>query len=285
MSDKTTKLCPCCGRSMEGYAFKGFSYDEVLAKCGKIHRTENMVIDFTSLTFTKAGRPIKLTRCQWKYLAVLIGFGGAVVNRDTIYRIVVGLDGGTTRSIDTFIALLRHHFGRHIETVHGLGYRWVDDPKPAVKQVKPVKAKKTKKPPQARVVKAKPIKPPKPPKPMKPLLSMVADSRPVESPERIYRIRGIHVQWDGKGVMPELIAGYQDAHGELPSNYALPMGRIRFNIPGDKQVSSGGFDLERAEDICVTWSGSGPLPPEVMIYLDENKSLPPWREAKNKRTA
>jgi DNA-binding winged helix-turn-helix (wHTH) protein len=241
---------------MEGFAFKGFSYDEILAKIGKIHRVGDMVINFETLRLTKAGMTVKLTKNEWKYLAVLMSCSGEPVSRETLYRMVVGLDGGTTRSIDTFIAMLRHHFGGHIETVHAVGYRWVvtptvrktdaryhDQTKPSeTKAVKPVKLKPI----------TRPVKPGKPVKNTPP---------PLESSERIYRIRGMFVQWNGRGEIPEPIAAYQQVHGEMPSFITLPIGKIWFTI---------------SNDLVVVYRGKGALPSEVLDYLEENKYLPPW---------
>jgi DNA-binding protein H-NS len=84
-------------------------------------------------------------------------------------------------------------------------------------------------------------------------------STPIESNERLYRIRGTHVQWDGTGSPPELIAAYQKARGELPSFITLPLGRIQFQMDG----------------YVATWSGTGAIPDDVLHYLDEYQTLPP----------
>jgi DNA-binding winged helix-turn-helix (wHTH) protein len=261
---------------MSGLAFKGFAYSEVLAKCGMVHTLDDMVINFSKLTFTKAGKPVKLTKNEWKYLAVIISFAGETCNRQTLYRMVVGMDGGTTRTVDTFIAMLRHKLGMHIETVHGLGYRWVVTPtagKPdaryhdqnaprETKAGKPVKRKpatKREKPAKKATVVTKMLAP----IPLKRATPMAVKNvpPPPESPERIYRIRGTFVQWDGTGEMPHTIAAYQQAHGDTPSFITLPIGKIWFTVTNNR---------------VVVYSGKGALPGEVLDYLDENKTLPPW---------
>lgn len=275
---------------MEGFAFKGFSYDETLAKIGKIHRVGDMVINFETLKVTKAGKVINLTESDLKYLAVLISFGGKVASRGTLYRIVVGMDGGTTRSVDTFISRLRHHFGRHIETVHCLGYRWVVSPvdgkpdfrfrnlnnprkvesrKASVIRNRHVERKeKLEKRTQVVTKSLSPI-------PVKRSTPMVVTTMPPlpESSERIYRIQGMHVQWNGKGTTPEVISSYYRTHGEFPAFITLPVGHIRFNFG----------------DHSVTWSGIGPLPYVVLHHLDEFTTLPPWTRvdltSKGKRAA
>lgn len=280
MSDTTTKLCPCCGRSMEGFAFKGFSYDETLAKIGKVHRVGDMVINFETLRCTKAGAIVKLTKNAWKYLAILMSCSGNPVSRETLYRMVVGLDGGTTRTVDTFISMLRHHFGSHIEKVCGIGYRWTDTPndKYARKITHCVRKKRKKvpviesKPEQSASVVAEAVKAmgkvkALAPIPVKIATPMVVKSMPPlpESSERIYRVRGTHIQWNGKGTMPELLAAYQQVKGELPSFITLPLGHIRFNLG----------------DHSVTWTGKGPLPFEVLHHLDEFATLPPWTRSES----
>lgn len=255
---------------MTGLVFKGFSYADILANCGMIHTAGDMVINFKALRITKAGHLVDITKNEWKYLAVLIGANGNLVNRETLYRIVAGINAGTTRTVDTFISMLRRKMGAHIETVWGLGYRWASVAKEPVKKVKILKAQK---PPRIRVVKIKEsnettiI-------PARKIERMIMDSAITsESQERIYRIRGTFVQWNGEEEIPKLIAAFEKAHGELPSFITLPVGHIRFMI----------------ESRPVIWPGSGPLPIQVLHHLDEFQTLPPWTRVepntKRKRAA
>lgn len=266
---------------MEGFAFKGFSYDETLAKIGKIHRVSDMVINFETLRFIKAGATVKLTKSEWKYLAVLMSCSGNPVSRETLYRMVVGMDGGTARTIDTSVSMLRNKIGlgMHIETVYGLGYRWVVTPTEAkpdaryhdqnapreAKAGKPVKltkpATKMDKPAMKATVVTKALAP-IPPKRATPM-AVKNVPPPPESPERIYRIRGAFVQWNGTGAMPETIAAYQQVHGDMPSFIALPIGKIWFTVTNNR---------------VVVYSGKGALPEEVMQFLEENKTLPFWNQ-------
>ena len=245
------KICPCCGRPMAGLAFKGFSYAEVLSKAGMTHSVGDMVINFTKLVFTKAGKPVKLTRSEWKYLAVIVSFQGETASRETMYQMVAGLNGGTTRTVDTFVALLRHKLGRYIETVQGMGYRWTTEIKPKVKA----------EPAPAPVVAAEPIpEKPKavvvpPVKKVKPPMGIIPSR---ESPVRIYKVKDLYVPWNQTDQTPELIAQYREMRGELPPFLAIPAGKLIFKLEG----------------VSVCWDGQSKFPEGVVMYLEEYGRLP-----------
>ncbi len=271
MSNETTYICPCCHRPMNGLVMPEFDFGVILKDVGMRHSANGATIDFRKLTVTRNGKPVHIDPSFWKMLAIIISGGGNPVTRETIYSGASRSKIGTNRSVDTAVANIRKIFGAAIETVHGFGYRW--NPSGTTKyEKKPLeKVEKNKTP------KAKKTRTPRPPKvkvpkvylhqlnetvmiPTRKITRVVMDaSTPIESNERLYRIRGTHVQWDGTGSPPELIAAYQKARGELPSFITLPLGRIQFQMDG----------------YVATWSGTGAIPDDVLHYLDEYQTLPP----------
>lgn len=270
MSDDTSNICPCCHRPMNGLVAPDFDFGVILKNVGMRHSANGAAIDFRKLTATKDGKPAHIDPYFWKMLAIIISGGGNPVSRETIYSGASKCKIGTNRSVDTAVANIRKIFGSAIETVHGFGYRW--NPSGNTKyEKKPLeKVEKNKTP------KAKKTRTPRPPKvkpakvylhqlnettmiPTHKISRVVMDPIPIESGERLYRICGTHIQWDGTGTPPELIAAYQSARGELPSFITLPLGRIQFQMDG----------------YVATWSGKGSIPDDVLHYLDEYQTLPP----------
>jgi hypothetical protein len=87
--------------------------------------------------------------------------------------------------------------------------------------------------------------------------------------ERLYHV-GInqYVQHDGAGPMPLAMEEYLASHsGEYPSHIPLPRGPTEFRIGGDLAVRARRY----------RWSGKGPLPADVIEYVNENGALPPHR--------
>jgi DNA-binding response OmpR family regulator len=81
----------------------------------------------------KAGREVKLTRKEFDLLRYLVEARGEVVTRDRLLDEVWGYEHfPTTRTVDTHVLRLRQKFEddperpRHIVTVHGQGYRFVE---------------------------------------------------------------------------------------------------------------------------------------------------------------
>jgi len=92
-------------------------------------------IDFGSLELRTAGRTLRLTLMEAQLLRHLVARPGQVVSRKTLLEDVWGLHEDTdTRAIDNFIARLRKYIEdepsrpRHLQTVRGVGYRFVAEP-------------------------------------------------------------------------------------------------------------------------------------------------------------
>lgn len=88
----------------------------------------------------------------------------------------------------------------------------------------------------------------------------------VESPERLYHAAaGVYVQYNGRGALPQGLERYMSRNrGQYPSYIPLPHGPVRFLLPsdGDRTVRK------------LLWSGKGPVPADVLEFVNENGALP-----------
>jgi len=92
-------------------------------------------IDFGELELRTLGNTIHLTVMEAEFLRYLVRSGGRVVSRKSILEEVWGLHEDTdTRAIDNFVVRLRRYIEddpshpRHLQTVRGVGYRFVAEP-------------------------------------------------------------------------------------------------------------------------------------------------------------
>jgi DNA-binding response OmpR family regulator len=91
----------------------------------------DLTIDPDRYEVTRAGRPIPLTRVEFRLLTSLIEAGGRVLTRDQLLDAVYGQDGADVldRTVDVHIGRLRDKLGddaddpRYVATVRGIGYR------------------------------------------------------------------------------------------------------------------------------------------------------------------
>jgi len=95
-----------------------------------IYKSPYLVADFEAMTISADGHPLQLSRREFELLRYLVGHKNRVVSRDRLLEDVWGYNTSVeTRSVDVHIGRLRTKLGvaaRHIETVIGLGYRFVD---------------------------------------------------------------------------------------------------------------------------------------------------------------
>jgi DNA-binding response OmpR family regulator len=96
--------------------------------CGK-------TIDFAELELRSLGNTIHLTVMEAEFLRYLVRSEGRVVSRKSILEDVWGLHEDTdTRAIDNFVVRLRRYIEedpsspKHLQTVRGVGYRFVAEP-------------------------------------------------------------------------------------------------------------------------------------------------------------
>ena len=94
------------------------------------------LVDFAALEIRRDDRVAPLTLMEANLLRYLIDHEGKAVSRKTMLEQVWGLREDTdTRAIDNFIVRLRRYLEdepsspRHLQTVRGVGYRFVVDPK------------------------------------------------------------------------------------------------------------------------------------------------------------
>jgi len=92
-------------------------------------------IDFEELELSSLGNTIHLTVMEAEFLRYLVRSAGRVVSRKSILEDVWGLHEDTdTRAIDNFVVRLRRYIEedpsrpKHLQTVRGVGYRFVAEP-------------------------------------------------------------------------------------------------------------------------------------------------------------
>jgi DNA-binding response OmpR family regulator len=103
------------------------------------YRSAHLVADFDAVAVAVDGRPVRLTRREFELLKCLVENRNRVLSRDRLLERVWGYEHYVeTRSVDVHVGRLRSKLGpagSQIETVVGLGYRFVDPPaeaRPAV---------------------------------------------------------------------------------------------------------------------------------------------------------
>jgi DNA-binding response OmpR family regulator len=95
-----------------------------------LYRGKHLVADFDAVAVQVNGQAVRLTRREFELLRYLIKNKNRVLSRDRLLEIVWGYDQFIeTRSVDVHIGRLRAKLGpagNQIETVVGLGYRFVE---------------------------------------------------------------------------------------------------------------------------------------------------------------
>ena len=125
----------------DDYVVKPFSLKELAARCRVAlrraetgtqlqgYREENFEVDFDAYLVRYRGQEVRLTPKEFELFRYLIERAGRVLTRERLLERVWGYDAEVdTRSIDAHIRRLRLKLGparEHVETVVGLGYRFV----------------------------------------------------------------------------------------------------------------------------------------------------------------
>ena len=95
-----------------------------------VYRGGRLLADFDAVAVAVDGQPVKLTRREFELLRFLVENKHRVLSRDRLLERVWGYDRFIeTRSVDVHVGRLRAKLGpagTQIETVVGLGYRFVD---------------------------------------------------------------------------------------------------------------------------------------------------------------
>jgi DNA-binding response OmpR family regulator len=128
----------------DDYVTKPFSLRELTARVRAVlrrstakddrpllaYRGDRLTADFDAVSVSVDGGTIRLTRREFELLRYLVQNKNRVVSRDRLLERVWGYDRSVeTRSVDVHVGRLRNKLGdasRQIETVIGLGYRFVD---------------------------------------------------------------------------------------------------------------------------------------------------------------
>jgi DNA-binding response OmpR family regulator len=95
-----------------------------------IYRGQHLLADFEAVNISVDGEEIRLTRREFELLRYLVENRNRVLSRDRLLERVWGYDRLVeTRSVDVHVGRLRSKLGsagKQIETVVGLGYRFVE---------------------------------------------------------------------------------------------------------------------------------------------------------------
>ena len=95
-----------------------------------VYRGEHLLADFDAVSVEVDDKPVRLTRREFELLRYLVENRNRVLTRDRLLERVWGYDRVIeTRSVDVHVGRLRGKLGpvgRQIETVIGLGYRFVE---------------------------------------------------------------------------------------------------------------------------------------------------------------
>jgi DNA-binding response OmpR family regulator len=128
----------------DDYVTKPFSLRELTARVRAVlrrssvkddqpllnYRGTHLVADFEAVSVEVDRETVRLTRREFELLRYLVQNKNRVVSRDRLLERVWGYDRSVeTRSVDVHVGRLRSKLGdasRQIETVIGLGYRFVD---------------------------------------------------------------------------------------------------------------------------------------------------------------
>ena len=128
----------------DDYVTKPFSLRELTARVRAVLRRSTTIeergpagyqgshlnADFEAVAVAVDGAPIRLTRREFELLRYLVQNRNRVISRDRLLERVWGYERLVeTRSVDVHVGRLRNKLGtagRQIETVVGLGYRFVE---------------------------------------------------------------------------------------------------------------------------------------------------------------
>jgi len=127
----------------DDYVTKPFSLRELAARVRAVLRRRlqgeastpvfkgaRLTADFDAVSVAVEGVPVRLTRREFELLRFLVENRNRVLSRDRLLQRVWGYDLGVeTRSVDVHVGRLRAKLGSagsQIETVVGLGYRFVE---------------------------------------------------------------------------------------------------------------------------------------------------------------
>ncbi len=126
----------------DDYIIKPFSIEEMLARVEAHLRREerkkhnrnvyingDLTVDFSGHQVLLEGEDIELTKTEFSIVELLITHSGQVFEKEQIYERVRGFDGEADASIIAeHVRRIRQKIdknSKHIETVWGVGYKWI----------------------------------------------------------------------------------------------------------------------------------------------------------------
>lgn len=128
----------------DDYIVKPFSMDELLARVeahlrreerksqkSNVYMKGNLTVDFSGYQVLYDGENLGLTRTEYLILELLLTHSGQVFEKEQIYEKVRGLDGEADAGIVAEHVrrirgkLAKYSDKKYIETVWGVGYRWI----------------------------------------------------------------------------------------------------------------------------------------------------------------
>jgi DNA-binding response OmpR family regulator len=130
----------------DDYVVKPFSLKELAARCKVAlrrsegdqgdapqgYRDDSFEVDFDAFSVVYREHEVRLTPKEFAIFRALVERAGRVITRERLLDRIWGLEGDVdARSIDAHIRRLRAKLGPardHVETVVGLGYRFVKEP-------------------------------------------------------------------------------------------------------------------------------------------------------------
>lgn len=124
----------------DDYIVKPFSIMEMISRVkavlrrsqprqsSKILKVKGLIVNLDEHTVAADGNFIQLTYKEFEILCMFLSHPGMVFTREQLYTQVWQMDYiGDSRTLDTHIRTLRQKlddYGKMIETVRGIGYRW-----------------------------------------------------------------------------------------------------------------------------------------------------------------
>ena len=132
------------GIGADDYIVKPFSVDELGARVSahirrerrqsesaKVHFDDKLVIDYTQRLLYYDGNPIPFVKKEFDIIELLSQHAGQVFDKERIYELIWGYDSeGEASVVAEHIRRIRMKFKnaemkQYIETVWGVGYKWV----------------------------------------------------------------------------------------------------------------------------------------------------------------
>jgi len=126
----------------DDYVSKPFRIEEVLARLRALIRRASgqvstelrcgaLALDPRAARVSLNGAPVRLTSHEFRVLSYLMHQGGRVVSQSELTEHIYAQSADReSNTVEVFVARLRRKLGAaYIETVRGLGYRMIEDPR------------------------------------------------------------------------------------------------------------------------------------------------------------